>query len=161
MPHGYCRPRIRLPPDSVTVLLPTTANGTLSWNTSNDFLLAGSSPSLATFFHWDLVMKKHTEWPFSPFPWFKKGSCQLLAKVWALSTGKLLTDRVRNELKCVDGPKNTNTTNQPINIILFLLNFLIGDCQQTLSSLFLFLSHSVSNYLVSVLKFCTLLFLFL
>ena len=28
-------------------------------------------------------------WPFSPFCWFKKGSCQLLAKEWALSTGKL------------------------------------------------------------------------
>ena len=27
--------------------------------------------------------------PFSPFRWFKKGSCQLLAKEWALSTGKL------------------------------------------------------------------------
>ena len=27
--------------------------------------------------------------PFSPFRCFKKGSCQLLAKEWALSTGKL------------------------------------------------------------------------
>jgi hypothetical protein len=32
MPHGYCRPRIFLPPDSITLLLPITANGTLSWN---------------------------------------------------------------------------------------------------------------------------------
>ena len=37
-----------------------------------------------TFFHWDLVMKTFLR-PFS----FKKGSCQLLAKEWALSTGKL------------------------------------------------------------------------
>ena len=35
-----------------------------------------------------MVMKKIL-WPLSPFPWFKKGSCQLLAKVCALSTGKL------------------------------------------------------------------------
>ena len=27
--------------------------------------------------------------PFSPFRWFKKGSCQLLAKEWAVNTGKL------------------------------------------------------------------------
>ena len=27
--------------------------------------------------------------PFSPFCWVKKGSCQFLAKEWALSTGKL------------------------------------------------------------------------
>ena len=32
MPHGYCRPLIFLPPDSITLLLPITANGTLSWN---------------------------------------------------------------------------------------------------------------------------------
>ena len=48
-------------------------------------------------------------------PLFKKGSCQLLAKECALSTGKLprrlaqevwivLTDRARNGLKCVEGP---------------------------------------------------------
>ena len=52
--------------------------------------------------------------PFSPFRWFKKGSCQLLAKESTLSTGKLprpaqnnvakLADRARNDLKCVEGP---------------------------------------------------------
>ena len=41
-----------------------------------------------TYFRWDLVMKKILR-PFSPFRWFKKGSCKLLAKEWALSTGKL------------------------------------------------------------------------
>ena len=53
--------------------------------------VAGSSPGPATFFRWDLVMKKILR-TFSPFRWFKKGSlgsCQLLAKEWALSTGKL------------------------------------------------------------------------
>ena len=46
---------------------------------------------------------------------FKKGGRQLLAKEWALSIGKLprrlarnsvarLTDRARNDLKCVEGP---------------------------------------------------------
>ena len=46
------------------------------------------SPGPATFFRKDLVMKKNLQ-PFSPFYWFKKGSCQLLAKEWALSTDKL------------------------------------------------------------------------
>ena len=31
MPHGYWRPLSRLPPISITLLLPTTANGTRSW----------------------------------------------------------------------------------------------------------------------------------
>ena len=69
--------------------------------------VAGSSPGPATFFHWDLVMKIFLR-PFSPFCWFKKGSCQLPAKEWALSIlvnciGGLprnsvarLTDRARN-----------------------------------------------------------------
>ena len=41
-----------------------------------------------TFFHWDFVMKKFLL-PFSLFRWFKKSSCQLLAKECALSTDKL------------------------------------------------------------------------
>ena len=36
----------------------------------------------------DLVVKKILR-PFSPFRWFKKSSCRLLAKEYALSTGKL------------------------------------------------------------------------
>ena len=61
-----------------------------------------------TFFRGDLVMKTFLR-PFSLFRWFKKCSCQLLAKECALSTGKLpslarLTDRARNDLKCVEGP---------------------------------------------------------
>ena len=43
--------------------------------------------SSKTFFHWDLVIKNFYD--HSPSHWFKKGSCQLLAKEWALSTGKL------------------------------------------------------------------------
>ena len=50
---------------------------------------APSSISMSgTFFHGDLVMKKHLR-PFSLFRWFKNSSCQLLAKECALSTGKL------------------------------------------------------------------------
>ena len=45
-------------------------------------------PRPATFFRGDLVMKIFLR-PFSPFRWFKKCSCQLLAKGWILSTGKL------------------------------------------------------------------------
>ena len=59
--------------------------------------------------------------PFSLFRWFKKSSCQLLAKECALSTGNCLgglprnsvarlTDRARNDLKCVEGPWNRNQT---------------------------------------------------
>ena len=50
--------------------------------------VAGLSPSPATFFCWDLVMKTLL-WPFSPFRRYKKGSCQLLVNIWALNTGKL------------------------------------------------------------------------
>ena len=60
-------------------------------------------------------MKKFLR-PFSVFRWFKKSSCQLLAKECALSTGKLprrlaqeqcvvrVTDHARNDLKRVIGP---------------------------------------------------------
>ena len=47
--------------------------------------------------------------PFSPFRSFKKGSCQLLAKEWVLSTGKLPRrpaqeqDHAQSDLKCVEG----------------------------------------------------------
>ena len=47
-----------------------------------------SIPTSGTFFRGDLVMKKILR-PFSLFRWFKKSSCQLLAKDCALSTGKL------------------------------------------------------------------------
>ena len=47
-----------------------------------------SIPTSGTFFHGDLVMKTFLR-PFSLFCWFKKSSCQLLAKECALSTGKL------------------------------------------------------------------------
>ena len=47
-----------------------------------------SIPTSGTFFPGDLVMKKFLR-PFSLFHWFKKSSCQLLAKECAVSTGKL------------------------------------------------------------------------
>ena len=47
-----------------------------------------SIPTSGTFFCGDLVMKIFLR-PFSLFHWFKKSSCQLLAKECALSTGKL------------------------------------------------------------------------
>ena len=47
-----------------------------------------SIPNSGTFFRGDLVMKTFLR-PFSSFRWFKKSSCQLLAKECALSTGKL------------------------------------------------------------------------
>ena len=47
-----------------------------------------SIPTSGTFFRGDLVMKTFLR-PFSFFHWFKKSSCQLLAKECALSTGKL------------------------------------------------------------------------
>ena len=48
----------------------------------------GSLPTSGAFFRGDLVMKNFLR-PFSLFCWFKKSSCQLLAKECALSTGKL------------------------------------------------------------------------
>ena len=47
-------------------------------------------PTSGTFFRGDLVMKKFLQ-PFSLFRWFKKSSCQLLVKDYALSAGKLST----------------------------------------------------------------------
>ena len=75
-----------------------------------------SIPMSSTFFPGDLVMKKFLR-PISLFLWFKKSSCQLLAKESALSTGKLprrfgqevrnsvvrVTVHARNYLKCVEG----------------------------------------------------------
>ena len=74
------------------------------------------------FFRWDSVKKMFLR-PFSPFRWFKKGSCQLMAKEWALSTGKLpwrlaqelgvarITDRAWNDLKCVEVKHQHNNNN--------------------------------------------------
>ena len=47
-----------------------------------------SIPTSGAFFREDLVMKKFLR-PFSLFRWFKKSSCQLLAKECAVSTGTL------------------------------------------------------------------------
>ena len=52
-------------------------------------MVTGSSLTSDNILSWCLVMKKFLR-PFSPFHWFKKGSCQLLAKEYALSTCKLL-----------------------------------------------------------------------
>ena len=54
---------------------------------SEVYLLQSLIPTSGTFFRGDLVMKKFLR-PFSLFRWFKKSSCQLLAKECALSTGK-------------------------------------------------------------------------
>ena len=35
--------------------------------------------------HFFVAIDREIRWSFSPFRWFKKGSCQLLAKEWALS----------------------------------------------------------------------------
>ena len=50
--------------------------------------VAGSILTSRNMLSWSLVMKLFLQ-PFSPFRWFKKGSCQLLAKECALSTDKL------------------------------------------------------------------------
>ena len=50
-------------------------------------MVVGSILTSGNIFSWSLVMKWFL-WPFSPFHWFKKGSCHLLVKEWALSTGK-------------------------------------------------------------------------
>ena len=105
--------------------------GTLSLNTTNQSLISsgavarsdsrppgmrtitGSILTSGNILSWSLVMKQLLR-PFSPFRCFKKGSCQLLAKECALSTGKLpkrlaqnnverLTNRARIDLKCVEG----------------------------------------------------------
>ena len=56
---------------------------------SLDMQAAPSSiPTSGTFFRGNLVRKTFLR-PFSLFRWFKKSSCQLLAKECALSTGKL------------------------------------------------------------------------
>ena len=47
-----------------------------------------SIPTSGTFFRGDLVMETFLR-PFSLFRWFRKSSCQLLAKGCALSIGKL------------------------------------------------------------------------
>ena len=55
---------------------------------------SSSIPTSGTFFRGDLVMKTFLR-SFSLFRWFKKSSCQLLAKECALSTGKLPRRRWR------------------------------------------------------------------
>ena len=77
-----------------------------------------SIPTSGTFFRGELVMKTFLR-PFSLFRWFKKSSCQLLAKECALSTGKLprnsvarLTDRARNDLNLLKGRKTEIEPNQ-------------------------------------------------
>ena len=57
-----------------------------------------SIPTSGTFFRGDWVMKTFLR-PFSLFRWFKKNSCQLLAKECALSTGKL-PRRLAQEQQC-------------------------------------------------------------
>ena len=81
------------------------------------------------FFHDDLVMKIFLQ-PFFFFPWFKKSSCQLMAKECTLSTGKLppgglswnsvvrLTDHPDMTSAVYRGHKALNQTNQKIITIV-------------------------------------------
>ena len=56
-----------------------------------------SRPAKHTFV--DLAMKTFPR-PFSPFRWFKKGSCQLLTKECALSSGKLPRRLANSKQQC-------------------------------------------------------------
>ena len=54
----------------------------LSWmrHPTGDQEVAGSTPAeVGNILSWRLIMK-YFLWSFSPFRWFKKGSCQFLAK---------------------------------------------------------------------------------
>ena len=65
--------------------------GAVAWSEASSLGMQAapsSIPTSGTFFRGDLVMKTFLR-PFSLFRWFKKSSCQLLAKECALSTGKL------------------------------------------------------------------------
>ena len=67
------------------VYLPYTCNGRprwLSWmrRPTGDQEVAGSTPAeVSNILSWRLIMKYFLR-SFSPFRWFKKGSCQFLAK---------------------------------------------------------------------------------
>ena len=63
-----------------------------------------SIPTSGTFFRGDLVMKTFLR-SFSLFRWFKKSSCQLLAKECALSTGKLLRRLAQEQCGWVNWPR--------------------------------------------------------
>ena len=50
---------------------------------TGDQHVAGSTPAeFGNILSWKLIMK-YFLWSFSPFRWFKKGSCQFLAKEYA------------------------------------------------------------------------------
>ena len=49
----------------------------------------GFHPHVRHILSWRFGHKKNFPRTLSPFRWFKKSNCQLLAKEWALSTGKL------------------------------------------------------------------------
>ena len=74
-----------------------------------------SIPSSGTFFRGDLVLKKNLR-PFSLFRWFKKSSCQLLAKECALSTGKLPRRLVQHSILW-NTPGKGNKLNGQVNEI--------------------------------------------
>ena len=65
--------------------------GAVAWSEASSLGMQAAPSSIlpsGTFFRGDLVMKTFLR-PFSLFCWFKKSSCQLLAKECALNTGKL------------------------------------------------------------------------
>ena len=59
---------------------PAGPSGSVWCGLTDDQEIVGSTPAgLATSFHGDLIMKYFLQ-SFSPFRWFKKGSCQFLVK---------------------------------------------------------------------------------
>ena len=67
------------------VYLPKSRPRWLSWmrRPTGDQEVAGSTPAeVGNILSWRLIMKYFLQ-SFPPFCWFKKGSCQFLAKEWA------------------------------------------------------------------------------
>ena len=54
-----------------------------AWQTGDQKVVVSTPAGPPTFFRRDLIMKYFLQ-SFSPFCWFKKGSCQFLAKQCAL-----------------------------------------------------------------------------
>ena len=80
-----------IPYPTLSSTLPYPSRGAVARSEACPFAMQAAPSSIPTsgaFFRGDLVMKTNLR-PFYIFRWFKKNSCQLLAKECALSTGKL------------------------------------------------------------------------
>ena len=74
-----------------SIIFPICRSGAVARSEACSFGMQAAPSSIPTpgiFFRGDLVMKEFLR-PFSFLRWYKKSSCQLLAKECALSTGKL------------------------------------------------------------------------